>query len=302
MVTLTRPEGSNASDFAPSRRALGAMFFAGYALAAVSAEAEAIHTDADGLTVAELDIPTGDSPLPAYVARPNASGRFPVVLVVSEVFGVHEYIRDTCRRLAKLGYVAVAPAFFHRAGDPAPLTDFDQIQKIVATATNDQVLGDIAATLTWLKAQDFVDTGRMAITGFCWGGAVVWMAAARFPEFKAGAAWYGRLSRPAPDQFLGAEQRAWPMEVVGDLHAPVLGFYAGKDKGIPLTDVEAMRAKLRDAHKKGDLIVYPEAQHGFHADYRSSYDAPAAKDAWARMLDWFAKNGVKPGARRKMFG
>ena len=302
MVTLTRPEGSQDADFSPSRRALGAMFFAGYALAAVSAQAEAIHTDEAGLIAGEVAIPQADAPLPAYVARPDAKGRYPVVVVVSEVFGVHEYIRDLCRRLAKLGYVAVAPAFFHRAGDPAPLTDFGQIQKIVATATNAQVLGDIRAVLTWLKAQDFVDRGRMAVTGFCWGGAAVWMAAARVPEFKAGAAWYGRLSRPAKDQFLGDEDRPWPRDVVGDLRAPVLGFNAGTDKGIPLTDVETMRAKLRDARKKGDLIVYPEAQHGFHADYRSTYDEPAAKDAWARMLDWFARNGVKPGAKRGAFG
>jgi carboxymethylenebutenolidase len=303
MTVLTRPEGPAPEDFVHSRRALGAMFFAGYALAAVSAEAAPITTDTGGLESHEVRIPLKEGTyLPAYMARPAGEGRYPIVIVVSEVFGVHEYIRDTCRRLAKLGYAAIAPAFFFRAGDPAPLTDFEEIKKIVATATNEQVMGDIDATLDWLGEQGWADRKRMAITGFCWGGAVVWMAVARFAEFKAGAAWYGRLAPPKPGDFMGGEKRQWPLEVAGELHAPVLGLYAGLDKGITAESIEQMRTALKADHKKGEIIVYPDAQHGFHADYRPTYNEADALDGWARMLAWFRNNGVPPGAKKGMFG
>lgn len=295
MVALTRPEGSEPEDFAPSRRAaLGGLLFAGYAVAAVSAEAAPIVTDAAGLITETVAIPDSP-PLPAYVARPARAGRAPVVLVVSEVFGVHEYIRDTCRRLAKRGYVAVAPAFFHRAGDPAPLTDFTAIQRIVATASNEQVMGDVATTLAWLKRQPFADARRMAVTGFCWGGAVTWMAVHRFAELLAGTAWYGRLTAPKPDQFLGSERRPWPVDIAPELRAPVLGLYAGKDQGIPLADVRLMRAALQTSGRVGsDIIVYDNAAHGFHADYRAAYDAAAATDGWRRMLAHFTAAGLTP--------
>lgn len=297
MVALTRPEGPEPGDFRPSRRgALGGLFFAGYAAAAVSAEAAPIVTDEAGLVTADVLVPQRDAPLPVYLARPARSGRAPVVVVVSEVFGVHAYIKDVCRRLAKLGYVAVAPAFFHRAGDPAPLTDFSAIQKIVATASNAQVLDDLGATFTWLKRQPFADARRMAITGYCWGGAVTWMAVERFPELRAGVAWYGRLTAPKAGTFLGDEFRPWPVDVAGELRAPVLGLYAGKDAGIPQVDVRLMRAALQAAGKAGsNIIVYTEAAHGFHADYRAAYDRSAAEDGWRRMLAHFAANGV--GAR-----
>ncbi len=296
MAVLTRPEGSEPQDFHLSRRGVASLFFAGFAVSALSAQAAPISTDAVGLITSDEMIPVVDSPLPAYVARPNAKGRFPVVIVVSEVFGIHEYIRDTCRRLAKLGYVAIAPAFFHRAGDPAPLKDFKAIQKIVETASYAQVQSDIAATLAWAKDQSFADR-RSGIIGFCWGGAAVWMALAQFKQFRAGVAWYGRLTRPVAGQFLGNEDRPWPLEVVADLKAPVLGLYAGKDKGIPLSDIDAMKAALKANRKRGsDIIVYPEAQHGFHADYRETYDAAAAADGWQRMLAHLASNGLKPKA------
>ena len=296
MAVLTRPEGSEPQDFHLSRRGVASLFFAGFAVSAFSAQAAPVVTDAVGLITGDEMIPQVDSPLPAYVARPNAKGRFPVVIVVSEVFGIHEYIRDTCRRLAKLGYVAIAPAFFHRAGDPAPLKDFKAIQKIVETASYAQVQGDVAATLAWAKDQGFADR-RIGITGFCWGGAAVWMALTQFKEFRAGVAWYGRLTRPPVGQFLGNEDRPWPLDVVADLKAPVLGLYAGKDKGIPQTDIDAMKAALKANRKRGsDIIVYPEAQHGFHADYRETYDAAAAADGWQRMLAHLASNGVKPKA------
>ena len=294
MVSLTRPEGSQPQDFHMSRRGIAGLFFAGFAVSALSAQAEPIVTDNVGLITSEETFPHPESPLPAFVARPDAKGRYPVVIVVSEVFGVHEYIRDVCRRLAKLGYVAIAPAFFHRAGDPAPLKDFKAIQKIVETATNVQVMGDIAATLDWAKQQSFAEK-RFALTGFCWGGAVAWMASAQFKELKASVAWYGRTSKPATGGFLGAEDRLWPIDVAGQLHGPVLGLYGGKDRGIPQADTDALKAALVAARKKGsDLIVYPDAQHGFHADYRETYNQAAATDGWQRMLGHFAKNGVKP--------
>ncbi len=295
MLKLTRPEGNEPGDLNLSRRMLGGLFFAGYAAAAVSAEAQPITTPADGLVTETVMIPTVDRTIPAYVARPDARGRFPVVLVVSEVFGVHEYIRDTCRRLARLGYVAIAPDFFVRHGDPAPLTDFNKIRDIVSAATEQETMGDIQATISWLGAQPFAYRGRTAITGFCWGGAVVWLACSRFRDFRSGVAWYGRLARPADGQFLSEVDRRWPIEEAGYLKAPVLGLYAGQDQGIPLTDVETMRNKLREYRKNdSDIIVYPQSQHGFHADYRASYDAAAAQDAWARMLEHFQRTGVGP--------
>lgn len=292
--SLSRPGGSEPGDFHMSRRGLAAgLFFCGYALAALSAEAAPITTDTDGLAVEDVLVPTADSQMQAYVARPNRRGRNPVVIVVSEVFGVHEYIRDVCRRLAKQGYFAIAPAFFHRAGDPAGLTDFAEIRKLVGTATNEQVMGDIAATLSWLGRQPGVDPRRMGITGFCWGGAVVWMTASRFDRFRAGVAWYGRLTPPAREDFLGAEQRPWPVDVAHALQAPVLGLYAGKDRGIPLEGVERMRTALRTHGKRGsEIVVYPEAQHGFHADYRETYSAEAAEDGWRRLLDHFGHNSL----------
>ncbi|MDP1737355.1 MAG: dienelactone hydrolase family protein [Caulobacter sp.] len=294
MLKLTRPEGSEPRDFDLSRRALPGLFFAGYAAAAVSASAEPIKTDTLGLITDTVMIPAGDRNIPAYLARPDARGKKPVVLVVSEVFGIHEYIRDICRRLARLGYVAIATDLFARHGDPAPLVDFTQIRNIVAAATDAQVMSDIEATVGWVAGQDFANQKKMAITGFCWGGAQVWLACERMRHFRCGVAWYGRLSRPSAGQFLSEPEREWPLDLAGYLKAPVLGLYGGKDQGIPAADIEAMRRKLREFEKEGsDIVLYPDAQHGFHADYRASYDAKAAQDGWRRMIDYFRKHGVK---------
>ncbi|MBE7218322.1 MAG: dienelactone hydrolase family protein [Caulobacteraceae bacterium] len=309
MPVLTRPEGTPPGDLQMHRRGLlgGAAFASGYAAFALSAEAEPIVTDDAGLTTETVSVPEGSGAIPAYVARPQARGRYAAVLVVNEVFGVHEYIRDVCRRFAKLGYVAVAPQFFVRS-DPdnqlATTTDFDVIQKRVGQAHNVQVMGDVGATLDWLAAQPFVDRKRLAITGFCWGGAVVWEAATRFPQLRAGAAWYGRLAPPAPGQFMSDDaERRWPLQQVDEMKVPVIGFYGGQDKGIPTRDVDAMRSALAAAGQREDqLITYPEAGHGFHADYRSSYDPAAAKDAWARMLAFFAAHHAAPGASHGFFG
>ena len=295
MVTLTRPEGTLPEDLNLSRRLFGGLFFAGYAAFAASAEAEPIHTDEAGLVTGTVMFPAADRLVPGYLARPDGRGRFPTVLVVSEVFGVHEYVRDVCRRLAKLGYVAMAPDFFVRHGDPAPLTDFDAIRGIVAAVSDQQVMGDVDAAVNWLVSQRFVDRTRKAITGFCWGGAVTWLACERFRHFRCGVAWYGRLSRPPAGQFLAEPERQWPLELAPQLQSPVLGLYAGKDQGIPMSDVEEMRRILRETGKaNADIVVYPDAQHGFHADYRSSYNPAAAEDGWRRMLAYFQHYDVVP--------
>jgi carboxymethylenebutenolidase len=263
--------------------------FAGYAAAVTPVHGAAIATSSEGLITGMVSYPSQGFDLPAFVARPSGRGRKPVVIVVSEVFGLHEYVRDMCRRLARLGYVAIAPAFFVRVADPAPLTDFAAIMPIVGAANNAQVMGDITATIAWLDRQRFVAKRRIAITGFCWGGTVVWMASALTDRIKAGVAWYGRLAaRPG-----STEDRKYPPDVAGSLKSPVLGLYAENDSGIPLATVETMRSALTAAGNMASQIkVYPNTQHGFHADYRPAYDESAAKDGWAAMLAWFAANGV----------
>jgi carboxymethylenebutenolidase len=294
MPDLIRPEGPEPDDFRFSRRALatgglGGLFFAGYAPAALAAQASPVATPADGLETANVSYPAPDGfDLPAYVARPAGDGPYPVVVVVSEIFGVHEYIRDVCRRLAKAGYVAIAPAFFVRVEDPAG-AEMARVQEIVAAAGHEQVMGDIAATLDWASQQLWANADRVGITGFCWGGKVVWQAAARFAVPAAGVAWSGRLAPPANAT---PEQRAagapWPVEVAGDLKAPVLGLYGEADRGIPLDTVEAMRSALQRAGQtESGIEVYPEAPHGFHADYRDSYRPADAADGWAKLLALF---------------
>jgi carboxymethylenebutenolidase len=298
MVHLTRPEGSQPQDFNVSRRGVAAVMFAGYTLAAGPLRAETITTDTNGLFTKALTIPSHGADLPGYLAMPADAHKAPVVVVISEVFGLHEYIRDVCRRLAKQGYVAIAPDFFARAGNPATLgmDQFPAIMKIVATATDKQVMGDINAALDLLaskpalgqKHRDFADMSRVGITGFCWGGGVVWMAMIEVPRIKTGVAWYGRL---APPKEPGGEDRKYPLQEPRLVHGPVLGLYAGQDKGIPVTDVDAMRAALRaKGDNKSELIEYPDAQHGFHADYRPSYNEADAKDGWKRLTAWFDKN------------
>jgi len=281
MLNLTRPDGSEPEDFHVSRRAAVGMFFAGYALAAVSADAAPITTAADGLVIEEGFVPNGaPKPLPAYIARPAGRGRHAAIVVVNEIFGIHDYVKDICRRLAKLGYVAIAPDFFYRSGANLPaMTSIDQIRPIVAQAGVEQVDGDVRAVTTWLKAQPFVKPAQLGITGFCWGGAVVWRSAMVDPDIKAGVAWYGQL-KPL-------------IARAAELKAPVLGLYGALDQGIPQTDVEAMRAALKAAGKSAaEIRVYPDAQHGFHADYRASYNEADAKDGWVRMLAFFKAHGV----------
>jgi carboxymethylenebutenolidase len=287
MATLTRPDGTEPEDLALSRRAVLAA--AGYAVFDIAASAEPITTPADGLITGWETLPGG---LPAFVARPSggkgSGGQYPAVIVVNEIFGVHEWIKDVCRRFARAGYVAIAPEYFFR-GDPGKtlgtLKEYPAIFAIVAKAGLEQVMGDTGTTLDWLGTQKFVNAKKLAITGFCWGGGITWMAAARFGQLKAGGAWYGGL-KGTP----GAENRRFPLDVADDLKAPVLGLYGALDKGIPVADVEAMQAKLKGS--KSSIVLYPDADHGFLADYRPSYNAAAAKDAWGKLLAHFKANGV----------
>lgn len=295
-MRLETPEGPLPQRL-PSRRMVAASIFtAGYALALQPAEATAITTPTDGLIIEEPRFTgAGGYALPSYVARPAGRGRHSAIIVVNEVFGIHAYIKDVCRRLARLGYVAIAPDYFDRAGDPSTATDFSVIAPIVGAATHEQVMGDTQGAITWLNAQRFVRRNRIGITGFCWGGAVVWMAAARFPEIRAGVAWYGRLiSAPAGSAFNAEQGRQYPVDIASSLRAPVLGLYGGRDQGIPQTTVEQMRAALTAAGNRthSEIIVYPEAEHGFHADYRPSYNEAAATDGWSRLQAWFSRNGL----------
>jgi len=267
------PQAPSPFDTGVTRRAAAGLVVAGYALAALSADAAPVTTPGDGLAIGPATIPNGaPAPLPAYVARPSGQGRHAAIIVVNEIFGIHEYIRDICRRLAREGYVAIAPDFFYRSGVDLPaLTDIDKIIPVVKQATPAQVDADVRATSEWLKAQSFVHADRIGITGFCWGGAVVWRSAMVDPDIRAGVAWYGQL-KPL-------------IARAGELRAPVLGLYGAHDQGIPQEDVAAMGAALVAAGKTGSSIhVYPDAGHGFHADYRASYVEADAKDGWARML------------------
>jgi carboxymethylenebutenolidase len=257
------------------------------ATAALAQEAHPIATDEAGLATETVSYRAPDGfDLPAYVARPAGDGPFPVVVVVSEIFGVHEYIRDICRRLAKAGYAAVAPAFFVRVEDPAPLSDMARIREIVGAAGYEQVMGDVSATLDWASQQLWANSDKVGITGFCWGGKVVWQACARFANLDAGVAWYGQLAPSSPERAAGGAP--WPVDLADDLKCPVIGNYGGRDQGISQTAVEAMRAALaRAGQTRSDIKVYPGAPHGFHADYRASYRPADAADGWARLLDLF---------------
>jgi carboxymethylenebutenolidase len=291
-MRLLTPEG----NFDPTRRTMAAsLFFAGYAPAALSSCASPVSTPSDELIVGDVRFAgAGGYNLPAYLARPSTRGRKGAVIVVNEIFGIHDYIKDVCRRFAREGYVAIAPDYFDRAGDPAPMTDFNEIRAIVATANHQQVMDDTRGAVAWLRAQSFVKDDAIGITGFCWGGTVVWMAAAQIPEITAGVAWYGRVVRPAPGSWGAEEERPWPNDVAAAIHAPVLGLYAETDRGIPLEGVENMRAarSAADNPTGSEIIVYPGVGHGFHADYRESYNAEAAADGWARALAWFREHGV----------
>jgi carboxymethylenebutenolidase len=260
----------------------------GFALAAQPVSADAIHTDAAGLDAGEVKVPVKDGSIPAYRAMPDKGGPFPTVLVVQEIFGVHEHIQDLCRRLAKIGYYAIAPDLYARQGDPSKIKEIPELIKTIVSKVPDaEVMSDLDATVAYAKTTGKADTAKLAVTGFCWGGGVVWRYAAHNPDLKAAVAWYGPIDRPRTEL-----QPKYPIDLAGDLKAPTLGLYGAADQGIPVADVEKMQAACKAAGKTCEFKIYPDTPHGFNADYRPSYREEAAKDGWARMLAWFKDHGV----------
>ena len=260
----------------------------GFALAVRPVSAEVIATNAEGLTAGEVKIPTGDGSIPAYRAMPSQGRSFPVVVVVQEIFGVHEHIKDVCRRLAKLGYLAVAPELYARQGDVSKMSEIDDIlTKVVSKVSDAQVMADLDATVAWAKDSGAGNVEKLGVTGFCWGGRIVWLYAAHNPRVKAGVAWYGRLvgkpSEPQPKH---------PIDVAASLKVPVLGLYGADDQSIPLDTIEHMRKALQAAGSPSEIVVYPNTPHGFHADYRASYRKEQAEDGWKRLQAWFKQHGV----------
>ncbi|MBL8473849.1 MAG: dienelactone hydrolase family protein [Rhodocyclaceae bacterium] len=261
---------------------------AGFALAAQPIMAQQlVTTDSQGLLAGEVKIPVADGSIPAYRAAPAGSKHAPVIIVISEIWGVHEHIADLTRRLAKLGYFAVAPELFARQGDPRKIESIPQLlTDIISKVPDAQVFGDIDATVSW-AAKEGANTQRLGVTGFCWGGRITWMYCGHNPHVKAGVAWYGRLR-----DSVRANQPRHPLDWADSLYAPVLGLYGGKDQSIPLSDVDEMNIRLQAAKSASHIEVFPDAGHAFNADYRPSYRKAEAEEGWKRMLAWFKKYGV----------
>ena len=262
----------------------------GFAAAVLPSGAQAIRTEADGLTVGEVTIPVGDFKMPAYRAAPAGKTGLPVVLVVSEIFGVHEYIADVARRFARQGYLAIAPELFVRQGDAQSYGEIAKlIAEVISKVPDAQVMGDLDATVAWARANGG-DASKLGVTGFCWGGRITWLYSAHNPAVKAGVAWYGRLVGAA-----SPVTPRHPVDIAGALHGPVLGLYGSADTGIPLDTVETMKTALAAGNasaRRSQFVVYPEAPHAFHADYRPSFRKEPAEDGWKRCLEWFKAHGV----------
>jgi carboxymethylenebutenolidase len=263
----------------------------GYARIVQPIASTAISTDTKGLVAGEVKIQTMTGPVPAYRAMPEKGGKLPVVLVVQEIFGVHEHIKDVCRRLAKLGYFAISVELYFRQGDVTKFTDNQEIfAKVVNHVPDSQVMSDLDAAVLYAESTGKADTARLGVTGFCWGGRITWTYCAHNPKVRAGVAWYGRLVAPARS----ALQPAYPVELAAHLKAPVLGLYGSVDASIPTEHVEQMRVALKAANDSvSNIVVYDGAPHAFYADYRPSYRKEAAADGWKRMQDWFTKYGIK---------
>jgi carboxymethylenebutenolidase len=259
---------------------------AGFALSVLPVSAQTITTSTEGLVAGEVKVPTKDGEMPAYRAMPATGTNFATVLVVQEVFGVHEHIKDICRRLAKAGFFAIAPELYARQGDPSKYTDIPKlISEVVIKVTDAQVLADLDATVAYAKSTGKAEVARLGITGFCWGGRIVYMYAAHNPNVRAGVAWYGMTAKA----FAPGDKPA--LEVAGQIGAPILGLYGGADQGIPNDTVEKMFAALRSGKSpKSEFTIYPDTPHAFNADYRPSYRKAQAEDAWAKMLAWFKLN------------
>jgi carboxymethylenebutenolidase len=259
----------------------------GFTTAVARAEAAPIHTDATGLLAGEAKIPVGDGTLPAYFARPQGAGPFPTILVIEEIFGVHEYIKDLCRRLAKLGYLAVAPELYARIGDPSKYSDPQEIfDNIILKAPDATLLADLDSTAAWAAANGG-DPKRLGVTGFCRGGRDAWLYAEHNPRLKAAVAWYGPVKGPVSDI-----QPHTPIEEASALKCPLLGLYGANDHSINPADVHAAAQIAQDNGHTVDIVVFPNAGHGFHADYRATYNQQAAQAGWTDMLAWFKKYGV----------
>lgn len=270
------------------RRFVVTTLTAGFALAVQPVSAQTITTDTKGLIAGEVKIPVAGGEIPAYRAMPEKGKSFPVALVVQEIFGVHEHIKDICRRFAKLGHLAIAPELYARQGDVSQITNINEIiSKVVSKVPDAQVMSDLDATVEWAAKTGKAHASKLAITGFCWGGRIVWLYAAHNPKLKAGVAWYGRLVGQ-PSEL----QPKHPIDVAGQLKAPVLGLYGGKDPGIPNDTVERMQQALKQAGSKSEIILYPDAPHGFHADYRPTYRKEQAEDGWRRLQEWFKRHGA----------
>ena len=276
------------------RTAIGAALGTTFALAVQPVQAQTmIVTPTDGLTAGAVTVKTKDGKeMDAYRAMPATGTGFGTILVVQEIWGVHAHIADMCRRFAKVGYYAIAPELYFRQGDPKVIPDVQAlIRDIVNKVPDDQVMDDLDSTVAFAKGEGKADTAKLGITGFCWGGRIVWLYDAHNPAVKAGVAWYGPLQRDATPL-----QPKYPVDIAKDLHGPVLGLYGGADTGISQESVEKMRAALKAAGTpvaaKSEINVYPDTPHAFNADYRPSYRKEAAEDGWKRCLAWFKANGV----------
>lgn len=283
--------GRSTGQGASRRTALKAALGVGYAASTLPIMAQtAVKTPSQGLTAGEIGFEVNGFRVPAYRAAPASRTGLPVVLVVQEIFGVHEYIADTARRFAQAGYLAIAPSLYARQGDPTHYTEIAKLQsELVSKVPDTQVMADLDAAVQWAGANGG-DVSRLGITGFCWGGRITWLYSAHNPGVKAGVAWYGRLVGNASER-----TPRHPVDVTGQLHGPVLGLYGGADTGIPLDTVEKMKAALAQgsaAARASEFVVYPEAPHAFHADYRPSYRQGPAEDGWKRALAWFKAKGV----------
>ena len=275
------------SDFTRRKFIVVTTLAAGFALAVHPIFAQVITTDTKGLVAGEVKIPVKDGEIPAYRAMPATGKNFPVVLVVQEIFGVHEHIQDICRRFAKLGYLAIAPEMFARQGDVSQLSDIQEIRKVVSKVPDAQVMSDLDATVAWAASSAKGNIDKLGITGFCWGGRIVWLYAAYNSKVKAGVAWYGRLVAESTPL-----THSHPVDIASGLRVPILGLYGGKDDGIPVKTVEQMRKALEAGNSGSQIIVYPDAPHAFFADYRPSYRKVAAEDGWKRLQAWFKQHGV----------
>ena len=281
--------GASTFDEGVDRRVfLKAAVGSGFAAATLPVAAQTlIKTDITGLSTGDHLIVINGQEVPVYRAQPEGKINPPVILVISEIFGVHEHIKDVARRFAKQGYMAVAPDLFVRAGDAGSVPNIaDLMRDIVGKTPDAQVMSDLDTVVNW-AAQRGGDTERLGITGFCWGGRITWLYAAHNPKVKAGVAWYGRLVGDATPN-----SPKHPVDIAQNLKTPVLGLYGGKDTGIPLESVNRMKAELAKGNSKSEFVVYPDAGHAFHADYRPSFNELDAKDGWRRALDWFRKHGV----------